>query len=247
MIEYISFKRYNPYFKTALNDIVIEHVRNSNKPLFWLSGWDTDCINLGRTQDIYSVVDLQKVKEKNLLIVRRQGGGGVTYLSKEGELTWGFIAPKKFFPTQVNDIYKFICSKIIDVLNELGIKAFHKPINDVITQKGKISGSTLKKSDDVIYVGGTLLLNVDKKLLNEILKPENDTLKKKKIFEKNKKITSVNDEIDISFEKIIAAFEKIFLKEEFVEINLSKEELKKAKELSLVYGSKEWIYDGKTE
>ncbi len=240
--RFIPFRHYNPYLKTALNEISIESVINTKVPIFWLSGWENNCVNLGVSQKVNEVLNLYEVKKNDISIVRRQGGGGTTFLSKSGEITWNIASSKEFFPGDINEIYKFICNKIVEVLKDLGINSSHKIINDVITEKGKISGATLKKVGDVIYIAGTLLYDVDKELMNKILRPENDS-NKISISEKDKKITCIRNENDVSFEEVLNSLERVVLQDYEYEVSdWTSEELEKAEILKEKYSSEEWVY-----
>lgn len=246
MYRLIPFETFGPYLKTALNDIVIEYVQKTQIPIIWLSGWDQNCVNIGVSQNPQKVLNIQKVLDDNLPIIRRQSGGGATYLTKEGEISWAIIAPKDEFPSDLHEIYKSVSQTIISALEKLNISAEYKPINDIVTKNGKISGATLRKENNIVYIAGTLIFKTNKEKMNEILRPENDDLKKEKIKEIDKNITSIFEESDASFQESIEALESSLTQGlEIKKIPFSEKELKKAHELSLLYRNKEWIYHGK--
>lgn len=246
--RYIPFQRLDPFIKTALNDVLIENVRITQQPLLWLSGWSCDCINLGVSQDYERVIDVEQVIKDNIVVTRRQSGGGTTFLTKDGEITWAIIVPSNYFHGGVNEIYAEVCNMIIDELSNYSIDAYFKPINDIRTKNGKLSGSTLRKEQGVVYVGGTLLYTSQKEKMNCYLKPENDLLKKESIIEKEKKITSISEESSLSFDETINLLKNAFLNyEEFEEKSLLKEELLKAQNISRKYSTQEWIKYGRTK
>lgn len=248
MWRFIPFSKLDPYMKTALNDVLLTEVSTTKEPIFWLSGWDTNCINLGVSQEYEKVIDYKKVLEDDVVVTRRQSGGGATFLSKEGEITWGIIVPEEFFLEGINDIYAKVCGLIIDELKAVGIDAYFKPINDIRTPNGKISGATLRKEQGVIYVGGTLLYTSDKELMNVYLKPEEDFLKKTRISESEKKITSISQESSLSFEQTKELLQRAFLKnKQFYEDSLRETEILKAQNLSNKYKSQSWIKYGRTK
>lgn len=241
MWRIIPFDKYNPYLKTALNEVLIQSVKKTQQPTIWLSGWSETCINIGFGQKLKQVVNINEARNRDIRVVRRQGGGGATLLTPDGEISWAIVAPEKHFPKDVNDTYKHVCQYIIDALNELGIKAQHKPINDVITNKGKISGSTYKKESGVIYTAGTLLVKADKSLMNTVLQPEKDHIKQS-LPEKDKQVTSISEFIDIPFEKIVETLKNtLTLNKDIEEKNWTTEELLLAQKLQQKYETAEWI------
>ena len=144
--RFIPFEKYDPYVKTALNEVLIESVSKEQEGIFWLSGWNESCVNIGFGQNVLEVLDLKEIRKRNLKIVRRQGGGGAMYLDKNNEISWAMIFPEYHLKTKNPGlIYEMVCAMVVKTLKDLGIKSRHRPINDVVTEKGKISGSTLKK------------------------------------------------------------------------------------------------------
>jgi len=239
--RFIPFKHYNPFLKIALNEIAITSAKNS--PIVWLAGWKPSCINIGYGQHIQEVVNLPEAKRRKLLVVRRQGGGGAMLLSRDGEISWSIVAPEKFFPKNPNKIYERVCARIVSALKDLGIKAWHKPINDVICAEGKLSGVTIKKEAGVVYIGGTLLYSVDEELVRSVLRPERDHIKREKTPEIFKQVTSVSNLCKASFDETIAVLKDNLLKGvDFDEGKWSSEELLRAKLLAKKYQSKEWLY-----
>jgi lipoate-protein ligase A len=237
--RFIPFKYYNPFLKIALNEVSMK----SKEPIVWLAGWKPSCVNIGYGQHIEEVVNLPEAKKRKLLVVRRQGGGGAMLLNKDGEISWSVVAPEKFFPKNPNKIYERVCARIVNALKDLGIKAWHKPINDVVCSEGKLSGATIKKSSGVVYVGGTLLYSVDEQLMRAVLRPERDHIKREKKPEMFKQVTSISRLCRASFSETIAALKDNLLKGvNFSEDNWSGEEISQAKLLAKKYRGKEWIY-----
>ena len=241
--RYIPFTYYDPYFKTGLNKALMESVRESGEKIIFLSGWENDCVNIGYSQKISEEIDEEVTEDRGLDIVRRQGGGGTTYLTREGEITWGIVAPSKEFPDDVNRTYEKICGKIAEGLAEIGIEAEHEPINDIVTENGKISGATLKEKDGVAYIGGTLLYTVDPEEMFQVLTPDQDKIADKKIESFRDRVTSVENESNASFDEAVEALRKGLLKDKkFVEDELRDEELERAQGLADKYSSEEWLY-----
>jgi len=241
--RFIPFKHYDPFVKIALNQVAIDSVKKTGRPIVWLAGWKPSCVNIGFGQKIRDVLNLEEVKKQNLVVVRRQGGGGAMYLSEHGEISWAIIAPEQYFPKNLNEIYTEICGKVISALREIGISASHKPINDIVTRNGKVSGTTVKKEHGVVYVAGTLLYDIDAKLLTKLLRPENDSLKRKSVPEKEKKVSAVSQESNASFSQTLQSLKANLLKEvPYLQEEWSSKELAFAEELAKKYRSKEWVY-----
>lgn len=243
MTRFIPFTRYDPYFKTGLNRALMESVRESGEKVIFLAGWKKDCVNIGYSQKISEEIDEEVANERGLDIVRRQGGGGTTYLTRDGEITWGIVAQEEKFPDDVNRIYELVCGEIAEGLSRIGIEAEHEPINDIVTGGGKISGATLKKEDGVVYIGGTLIYDTSPEEMFQVLTPGKEKIADKKIEKFEDRVTSVKKESDASFDEAIEALRKGLLKDEnYTESELTDEERSRAQGLADKYSSKEWVY-----
>lgn len=241
--RYIPFRHYNPYTKTGLNEAVLDSVSTGNDPTVFLAGWRPKCINIGRSQKVEEEVDMEEFRERDAVIVRRQGGGGTTYLTENGEITWHIVAPEEYFPEDVNQVYEDVCGRIASGLESIGIDARHEPINDIVTENGKISGATLKRNGNTVYVAGTLLYEVDAEEMFSLLTPGEDKLKGKAIDDFRDRVTSVSRESDASFEEAKDALKSALLQNKnFRQTSWRQEEMEKAEELAEKYRKEEWIY-----
>lgn len=242
--RFISFERHDPYFKTGLNKALMESVRNGSNPIIFLAGWDRKCVNLGYSQSFQEEVDVEEFEKRDdVTLVRRQGGGGATFLTPEGEITWGIVAPEDNYPDDVNKIYEDVCGKIAEGLEKIGIKAEHEPVNDIVTENGKISGATLKREGGVVYIGGTLIYQTDPEEMFSLLTPNEDKLKDKQIEDFRERVTSVQQESEAGFDEAVEALKKGLTEGISIEQSQLKEtEIERARELAIKYSGREWLY-----
>lgn len=242
--RYISFERYDPYFKTGLNRALMESVRNGSDPVVFLSGWRRKCVNLGYPQSSEEEVDTEEFERReDVVLVRRQGGGGTTFLTPEGDITWGIVAPEEEFPDDVNRVYQQVCGQIAESLSEIGIDAEHEPVNDIVTENGKISGATMKREEGVVYIGGTLLYELNAEEMFSLLTPGEEKLKDKKVKEFRERVTSVSRESDTGYDEAITTLREGLLDgKNFRQSKLKEAEIERARELADKYSSKEWLY-----
>lgn len=242
--RFIPFEKYDPYFKTGLNKTLMESVRNGSEPVAFLAGWNQKCVNLGYSQKFEEEVDVEEFKKReDVVLVRRQGGGGATFLTPEGEITWGIVAPENCFPDDVNRIYSQVCSRIANSMSEIGIEAEHEPVNDVVTENGKISGATLKRKDGVTYIGGTLIYSADPEEMFSVLTPEEDKIKDKQIKDYRNRVASVSEESEADLKETRRVLEKALKKDkEFRKSKLTESETRRARELADKYSNEKWLY-----
>lgn len=239
--RFIEFRHYDPHLRLGLNEAVLDHVAGGGAPTISMSGWKPSCINIGYTQDVDKVVDREAAAKHGLIVVRRHTSGGAMVLTEEGEICWGLTAPESMLPPGTAPVYELTSGILIDALGTLGIEANHKPINDVVTTNGKISGAAMRRSRGVVYVSGTLLYRVQRELLLDILKPENDA-QKDSLPEKLKRVTSIEEESDATREETIAALRAALLDgKDYLVGDWTAEELRRAEELAKTYSSRSWL------
>lgn len=246
--RFVPFQYYDPYVKTALNDVAISSVQGGGTPVVWLAGWDRDCINVGYTQTVAAEVDVEQVEQADVPIVRRQGAGGTTYLTRDGEITWGMVVPDDVFPDDLNAIYEQVCGTVVDAVARLGIDARYEPINDVVTDSGKISGATARKANGVVYVGGTLLYTVDPEKMFTFLTPDNDKLTDKQIDDFRDRVSAVTQESNATLDETRDALQQTFLDgKKYDESSWTEREMHNAKSLADKYRSNAWIFRNQDE
>ncbi len=241
--RFIPFQRYDPFVKTALNDVGISRVQGTSDPIVWLAGWDRTCINVGYTQQVSEEIDVEKAEAEDVPIVRRQGAGGTMYLTRDGEVTWALIAPQDQFPDDLNDIYEQVCGTVVDALDRLGIDAWYEPVNDVVTDNGKLSGATARTSHGVVYVGGTLLYTVDPEEMFTLLTPGDEKLDDKAIEEFKDRVSAVSHETDVSVTDVRSALKDAFLEgKDATEQAWTDDEMRSAKALAEKYRNDAWVF-----
>ena len=168
---------------------------------------------------------MEECGKNNVEVVRRITGGRAVYHDKV-DFTYSVVAPIKIFNDSVSKAYSEICSRIINSLKDLGIKSKLENKNDIIVDGRKISGNAAKLMEKGIYLQhGTLIYDIDFELM-----PRAMNISKKLAKEK---IASVLEFKKINPNKVYELLKNNFCKNKKIKIkNLSKEELKRAEELS---------------
>src|SRR5215208_5424441 len=139
----------------AIDEALIESIDES--PVFRVYGWRPAAVSIGYFQSIRDEVDIEKCSEIGVDIVRRLTGGGAVL--HEFELTYSFIT--KRYPQNIMESYLWICEALLMSIKRLGFNASFVPLNDVVINGKKVSGSAQTRRKGVLLQHGTVLLNVD--------------------------------------------------------------------------------------
>jgi len=224
------------------NMAIDEAILRLGKPTLRLYEWSPAAVSIGYFQSLSKEVETDICKKMGIDIVRRITGGGAVF--HEHELTYSFICPEKYVPKDIIKSYHLICGAIVGGLTRQGIAAVFHPINDIIVNGKKISGSAQTRKNHVVLQHGTIIIDVDIDKMFSILKVPDEKMRDKMITTVKERVTSLSNELteyDISAlrKNIVRGFESS-LKTEFEPGSLSNREEALAQELRLRFASTEW-------
>ena len=156
-------------------------------------------VSIGYFQDAKQEVDLQYCRESKILFMRREVGGGATYLDENQvfyQLIWKKDNPK--FPRAVHEIYPWFSEAPVETYSAFGIKTEFRVVNDIITQGGrKIAGEGGGNIGEcMVFVGG-ILLDFDYQAMSRILKVPDEKFRNKVYKTMGENLTTMKRELGI--------------------------------------------------
>ena len=208
--------------------------------------WNPPAITIGFFQSAEEEVDLEKTRAAGVEIIRRYTGGGAVFHDKE--ITYSAVISEKDLPGDIIESYRHICGAVVAGLKSLGMPAVFSPINDIVVNGKKISGSGQTRKNGVILQHGTVLLDVDVEKMFSFLKVPDEKLRDKMIKVASERVTSVKAELGCEpktgeIEKALANGFKDYFKADFTESNLSEYEMAMSKKLfNEKYSSTAWNF-----
>lgn len=164
-------------------------------PTLRIYRWSYPSVTIGYFQKIDDTVNLEYCQKNGISVTRRVTGGGTVLHHKE--LTYSFTLPvkKKIVPESVEDSFRCIISPIIESIKLLSLKAEYRPVNDIVINNKKISGSAQVRKKGVLQQHGTLLIDIDKQLLYSAIKIKPEVLKSRGFKTPADSITSLCGEL----------------------------------------------------
>lgn len=218
--------------------------KSPNTIRFWR--WLPSTVSIGCFQSVEREVDLEVAKRYGVDVVRRITGGGAVFHDHGGELTYSVVCRQGDVPDDIIESYRVICGGLVRGFERLGLRAEFKPVNDVLGNRKKISGSAQTRRWGSVLQHGTVLISPDVRKMFELLKVSPEKISDKFIASVFERVTTVERELGRkpSFEEVREAmrtgFEQTFgIK--LVEGDLTHEELNLAAELKPKYASQEWL------
>lgn len=143
---------------------------------------------IGFHQDVAQEVDLDFCRQHGIPVFRRKVGGGAVFLDGN-QLFFQLVLQRDnpIVPKRIDAFYKKFLKPVIDVHHRLGIQASYKPVNDIVVDNRKISGTGAGEIGDCIVFVGNLILDFDYETMSKVLKIPDEKFrdKVKKTIEDN--------------------------------------------------------------
>ncbi|RLF10475.1 MAG: lipoate--protein ligase [Thermoprotei archaeon] len=232
----------------ALDDVVLEAVASGLAPnTIRFLRFSKPCVLVGYHQDVDQEVRLEYCAEKAVEVNRRLTGGGAVYFEPH-HLGWEVIARwASPFPTNVEELYGFICEPVVRALRRLGVNARFRPKNDIEAGSKKISGTGGTVRGTAFLFQGTLLTDLN---LHEMLRCLRIPIKKLS----DKEVESLKDRVttlrwELGYLPGLESIKQLILEEmsswfgiETVKGKLNPIEFSLLRERQAYFSSKEWIY-----
>lgn len=204
-------------------------------------------VTFGYFQRIEDAINLEFLRSRNMDYTRRITGGGAVYHDMNGEITYSVVAKIDNISWDILESYKIICQGIVYAIEEFGLKAEYRPINDVLVNGKKISGSAQARKKQSLLQHGTLMYNTDLNILSNAIKIPREKMLAHGIKSIRERVTTLSIELGYNpgYKRVVKALINGFKKAlniEFERRKLTPMEIMYAKKLVRKYRSKEWIF-----
>ena len=158
---------------------------------------ESPLVSIGYFQDAVQEVDLHYCKESGIPLMRREVGGGATYLDANQifyQLIWKKDNPE--FPRAVDEIYSWFSQAPVETYRTFGIESEFRVVNDIITKTGrKIAGEGGGNIGECMAFVGGILLDFDYQAMSRILKIPDEKLRDKVYRTMEENLTTMKREL----------------------------------------------------
>ncbi|MCE5322041.1 lipoate--protein ligase family protein [bacterium] len=138
---------------------------NRTVRLWWGSG-PTIVLGCGDKPEL--ALNLDECRKRGIEWVRRITGGG-TVLQTPGVFNYSYTAPSGG-RMDMDRVFRQGADLIIKVLARFGVNAWQRGVSDVAVGELKVSGNAQARKWKSILLHGTLLVDIDRKLMEDVLK-----------------------------------------------------------------------------
>ncbi len=201
---------------------------------------------IGFHQDLEKEVDLEYCHSHGLPVLRREVGGGAVYLD-DGQVFTQWIFHRGRLPEVLEERYDLYIRPLVETYQELGINAYHRPVNDIHVEGKKIGGTGAAQMGQAEVVVGSLMYSFDKATMARVLKVPSEKMRDK-IFESLEQYMTTMSE-QLSQTPDYQAVKELYVQKcsealglEIVPGEWTDEEEALAMELDERFASNEWLY-----
>ena len=153
--------------------------------------------SIGYFQDAEREIDLSFCRENGISFMRREVGGGATYLDENQifyQLIWKRSNPR--FPVEMRQIFEGLSIPACETYGKFGIEASFRLENDIVTRAGKkIAGEGGGDIGDcMVFVGG-ILLDFNYEVMSKILMVPDEKFRDKVYKSMEENVTTMKREL----------------------------------------------------
>lgn len=165
----------DPFLNLAIEEFIFKKIpltknkiNNCDRLFFYVN---SPSVVIGKNQNPWKELNLNYLNNLSIPVLRRDSGGGAVF-HDTGNVNFSYMSSKNGF-----DRLKF-CKLICDTINNSDLSKSRLEFNDkgdiffqktTDNDKFKVSGSAYKFSKEKVYHHGTMLLNLNLKILNNAL------------------------------------------------------------------------------
>ncbi|MHB1161985.1 MAG: lipoate--protein ligase family protein [Chloroflexota bacterium] len=133
---------------------------------------------IGFHQDLEKEVDLANCRAQRLPVYRREVGGGAVYLDR-GQIFTQWVFHRGHLPASAERRFELHSRPLVETYRELGIPAYHRPLNDIHVAGRKIGGTGAASAGEAEVVVGSLMLDFNTEAMARVLKVPSEKMRDK--------------------------------------------------------------------
>ncbi len=157
----------------------------------------TPYLCIGYHQDAEQDIDLAYCREHDIPVSRREVGGGSVYLDG-AQLFWQLVIHKEnpLVPAGKDAFYRKFLQPPIEAYRALGIPAEYKPVNDIIANNRKVSGTGVGEIEDYIIFVGNLIVDFNYEMMTRVLNVPDEKFRDKVYKTLHENLSTIKREIE---------------------------------------------------
>src|SRR5438132_12275924 len=131
------------HVQMALDEVLLQClVGGRRRPTVRFWEWEDRALVLGSNQVLANEVDVEAAAELGFQLARRMSGGGTMIVEPRRTISYSLYAPQTLVAGMtLVESFAFFDRWAVECLRGLGVPAGYRPINDIVSHRGKIGGA----------------------------------------------------------------------------------------------------------
>lgn len=194
-----------PLLHMALDAVITDEVgAGLRPPTLRIWEWATPAVVIGRFQSLRNEVDPEGARRHGVQVVRRVSGGGAMFIEPGNTITYSLSVPEAFVAgMSFAESYAFLDSWVLKALNELGVKAWYQPLNDIASDAGKIGGAAQARRSKAVLHHVTMAYDIDADKMVQVLRIGREKLSDKGTTSAKKRVDPLRSQTGLPRETVI--------------------------------------------
>ncbi len=153
---------------------------------------------IGFHQDAQQEIDLAFAEANHIPVIRREVGGGAVYLDGN-QLFFQLIIRHDHpqVPSDVASFYRKFLQPVIDTHIHFGVPAAYKPVNDIIANGRKISGTGAAQIGEMWVLVGNFILDFNYEMMTKCLRVPDEKFRDKVYKTMQDNLTTFRREVSV--------------------------------------------------
>ena len=187
-MKFLRNSETDPYYNMAFDEYCLESLA-IDEPVFYL--WQNrPAVIVGLNQEVNTEVNLDYLRQNNIVLARRVSGGGAVY-HDWGNLNYTIVGRSE----DLERDYPEYAGLMMQALRKLGVQAELSGRNDILVEGKKVSGFAKRVSKNRLMVHGTLMYDVNLDVLTHSLNPPATKLQTKGIASVRSRVTNLREHL----------------------------------------------------
>lgn len=233
-----------PALHMALDEVLVEEVAAGQRPpTLRVWEWAGSAVVIGRFQSLRNEVDAAAAQTHGIDVVRRISGGGAMFIEPGNTITYSLYAPASMVEgMSFQESYAHLDAWVIAALLDLGIMAWYQPLNDIVSNGGKIAGAAQARRGKAVLHHVTMAYDIDAHKMLQVLRIGREKLSDKGTQSAAKRVDPLRSQTGLAREAIIGCMIETFRQRHGLHVDtLRDDELARAQALAASkFASAQW-------
>jgi lipoate-protein ligase A len=236
-----------PLLHMALDEVLTDALASGRRPpTLRIWEWALPAVVIGRFQSLRNEVDAEAATQHGIEVVRRISGGGAMFVEPGNTITYSLYAPMSLVEgLTFQQSYALMDQWVLDALEELGIRAWYQPLNDITSEAGKIGGAAQTRRGGAVLHHVTMAYDIDAAKMLQVLRIGREKLSDKGTTSAAKRVDPLRSQTGLPREEVIARMVDTFRRlHGLADDHLRDDELAQAQKLVRdKFGTANWLAD----